>query len=520
MRREHGLTVLFLAGERPYVIERSSRDRARGARRWSSGDGLDRALICLSSPLGIESLPREQAQRADRRLPRRRARARRAVRRVGRDRARPRRSAPTSIARCDRGCVGISLPAGALAERRRPRAAATPCCAGCERAGAPLLIHPGPGLHAAPGAPRGDRRAVAVGPAVVVGADALRRRTCTPRGWRSSAPGAPSTRGCASSSRCSPALRRCTPSGCARAAGRPRWRRPADLLRDLLLRPRRPCAALAEIVGAEQLLYGSDRPVVDPAEHGMLDALDWDAVGDATRRALRRPRALARARADVPRAHRAAARVRGRRARWHGERRAGRRRAAHAAAAARCPRCRARAGATCRASELEAFVRELADRPELWIDFVRHDASQRVYEELLSDAHVTAWLICWMDDQDTGLSRPRRLRRRRGGRQRRRARGAPGDRRRADRSRARVRRRRGLSLLAASDIHRVRHGGSDPAVTLHVYSPPLARMGAYAIGDDGVLARRTMPSSQELRPQDAGSTSDGRARRAPSRRAL
>ena len=48
-------------------------------------------------------------------------------------------------------------------------------------------------------------------------------------------------------------------------------------------------------------------------------------------------------------------------------------------------------------------MRELADRPELWIDFVRHDASQRVYEELLSDAHVTAWLICWMDDHDTGF---------------------------------------------------------------------------------------------------------------------
>ena len=45
---------------------------------------------------------------------------------------------------------------------------------------------------------------------------------------------------------------------------------------------------LAAIVGERQLLYGSDRPVVDPAEHGTLQALDWEAVGDATRRALRR----------------------------------------------------------------------------------------------------------------------------------------------------------------------------------------------------------------------------------------
>ena len=149
--------------------------------------------------------------------------------------------------------------------------------------------------------------------------------------------------------------------------------------------------------------------------------------------------------------------------------------------------------------ELEAFVRELADRPELWIDFVRHDASQRVYEELLSDEHVTAWLICWMDDQDTGFHdhdisagavavvsgdvREERL-----------AIGGP--------PRGRAFHAGEAFHFAPSDIHRVRHGGSDPAVTLHVYSPPLARMGAYAIGDDGVLERRTMPSSEELRPQE------------------
>ena len=52
--------------------------------------------------------------------------------------------------------------------------------------------------------------------------------------------------------------------------------------------------------------------------------------------------------------------------------------------------------------ELETFVTDVADRPELWIDRVRHDPSQRSYEELLSDEHLTAWLICWMDDHDTG----------------------------------------------------------------------------------------------------------------------
>jgi len=37
-------------------------------------------------------------------------------------------------------------------------------------------------------------------------------------------------------------------------------------------------------------------------------------------------------------------------------------------------------------------------------------------------------------------------------------------------------------------------------VTLHVYSPPLLRMGAYYLDEDGLLARRAMTPEQELRP--------------------
>jgi quercetin dioxygenase-like cupin family protein len=148
--------------------------------------------------------------------------------------------------------------------------------------------------------------------------------------------------------------------------------------------------------------------------------------------------------------------------------------------------------------ELEAFVAEVADRPELWIDLVKHDATQRVYEELLSEEHVTAWLICWMDDQDTGFHdhdvscgavgvvsgavREERLA----------IAGPP---------RERVVRAGSSFHFGAADIHRVRHAGDDPAVTIHVYSPPLLRMGAYVIGEDGVLARRAMSYTEELRPQ-------------------
>jgi hypothetical protein len=147
--------------------------------------------------------------------------------------------------------------------------------------------------------------------------------------------------------------------------------------------------------------------------------------------------------------------------------------------------------------ELEAFVGELAERPELWIDLVKHDTTQRVYEELLSDEHITAWLICWMDEHDTGFHdhdvssgavavvsgavREERL-----------AIEGP--------TRTGVYRAGASFHFSAADIHRVSHAGSDPAVTLHVYSPPLLRMGAYVIGDDGVLARHPMSYEEELRP--------------------
>ncbi|TMK24842.1 MAG: cysteine dioxygenase [Actinobacteria bacterium] len=149
------------------------------------------------------------------------------------------------------------------------------------------------------------------------------------------------------------------------------------------------------------------------------------------------------------------------------------------------------------AAELERLVAELADRPELWIDLVRHDRTQRHYEELFGDEHLTAWLICWLDEHDTGFHdhdvssgavavvsgalREERL-----------AIGGA--------SRERTVAAGETFRFGPDDIHRVSHAGSGPAVSLHVYSPPLLRMGAYVIGEDGVLGRRPMSYLQELRP--------------------
>ena len=149
------------------------------------------------------------------------------------------------------------------------------------------------------------------------------------------------------------------------------------------------------------------------------------------------------------------------------------------------------------AGELQSFVAELAGRPELWIDRVKHELTRRLYEELLSDDHLTAWLICWMDDHDTGfhdhdrsagavavVSGAVREERLAINGQPRTGTFAVGD----------------VFHFSPADIHRVRHAGADPAVTLHVYSPPLLHMGAYHVGDDGVLARHPVSPAEELRP--------------------
>jgi hypothetical protein len=57
----------------------------------------------------------------------------------------------------------------------------------------------------------------------------------------------------------------------------------------------------------------------------------------------------------------------------------------------------------------------------------------------------------------------------------------------------------------SSDIHRVKHSGSAPAVTLHAYSPRLRRMGAYAVTRDGALQRHPLAYGEELRPLEPAS---------------
>ena len=46
----------------------------------------------------------------------------------------------------------------------------------------------------------------------------------------------------------------------------------------------------------------------------------------------------------------------------------------------------------------------------------------------------------------------------------------------------------------------MQHAGTEPAVTIHAYSPPLWRMGAYEVHPEGRLLRHSISYAEELRP--------------------
>jgi len=148
---------------------------------------------------------------------------------------------------------------------------------------------------------------------------------------------------------------------------------------------------------------------------------------------------------------------------------------------------------------LGALVDGLAARPDAWRHLVCHRPDARTYEQLHRDDHVAVWLICWMNDHDTGfhdhdLSAGALSVARGSIREERLVLGGPPSARTLS---------AGQSLtFAASDIHRVSHAGTEPAVTLHAYSPPLWRMGAYDVAPGGTLRRHSMSYAEELRPLD------------------
>jgi mannose-6-phosphate isomerase-like protein (cupin superfamily) len=148
--------------------------------------------------------------------------------------------------------------------------------------------------------------------------------------------------------------------------------------------------------------------------------------------------------------------------------------------------------------QLQRFTEDLVANRDLWTHLIRHSGDVRVYEQIWDDDDVNAWVICWSEDQDTGFhdhddaaaaiavvsGRVREDRLTLGGGPRSRELGS-GE----------------TFIVPPTAIHRVLHAGDGPAVTIHAYSPPLRRTGAYRVGADGELEREAQTFEVELRAE-------------------
>jgi cysteine dioxygenase type I len=148
---------------------------------------------------------------------------------------------------------------------------------------------------------------------------------------------------------------------------------------------------------------------------------------------------------------------------------------------------------------LAALATELGRERSLWESLVRHDPVERYYIQLYRDVHLDVWMICWLNQQDTGFHDhdvssgavyvtdgvlAEDLLRRSNG------------------TIAEVVNERAAGTVFdfdAAHIHRMRHPeGGGPATSVHFYSPALWRMGYYEPDDEGNLRRISITYVDEM----------------------
>jgi predicted metal-dependent enzyme (double-stranded beta helix superfamily) len=148
-------------------------------------------------------------------------------------------------------------------------------------------------------------------------------------------------------------------------------------------------------------------------------------------------------------------------------------------------------------AELRELALAISERPELWQHHLRHDPEQRVYTRILHNDNVEAYVICWLEGHDTGYHdhdvssgavavvdgqiREDRL-----------TIGGP--------PLTKLMAGGQATTFDAAAIHRVQHAGAGPAVTIHVYSPPIRQMGQYEFEEGGTLKRYARAADEELKP--------------------
>jgi predicted metal-dependent enzyme (double-stranded beta helix superfamily) len=153
------------------------------------------------------------------------------------------------------------------------------------------------------------------------------------------------------------------------------------------------------------------------------------------------------------------------------------------------------------ADQLKELAAAVANDRDSWERFVEHDDVERTFHRLSVDDDTEVWLICWGEGHDTGFHDhdgsagavsvvegtviEERL-----------VVAGPPTRERAER----VASAGDSFFFTAFDIHRVRHVGDVPAITIHAYSPPLKRVGSYVVEADGRLARHAQDAEEELKP--------------------
>jgi 6-methylsalicylate decarboxylase len=263
VRRADGLAVLHCAGEQAWAIDVASETAPRRA-ELARADGLDRVIVALSSPIGIEALPREEAEfLIDSHLA--------GLETLGSQFA---AWGPVALDRPDpddvdallaRGCVGVTLPAGALAgpdALARPDALAQiePLLDRAEARQATVFVHPGPARSASLTDPRWwaalTDYVAQMQAAWLTFATVGRRRHPTVRILFAILAGG-------------------APLHVERLAAR--GGPPVDLHDPLTFYESSsygPAAieAFARHVGPQQLVYGSDRPVIEPPQ------TEWDTA--------------------------------------------------------------------------------------------------------------------------------------------------------------------------------------------------------------------------------------------------
>ena len=139
-------------------------------------------------------------------------------------------------------------------------------------------------------------------------------------------------------------------------------------------------------------------------------------------------------------------------------------------------------------ADLTDWARSLAARPQEWLSRVRLSAEGRWYERLHADDSHEIWLISWLPGQGTGFHDH-------GG-----SAGAfavaLGSLEEHDVAGAHTVPVGGVRGFGAGFVHDVRNVAAGPAVSVHVYSPPLAVMNRYELTESGFVKRATEDATQ------------------------